>query len=352
MNDNSKHNHLDWLLIFLTVGLSLFGSLVIYSTQAYKQGTDWQQQLIMVLIGSVIMIRLSYFPYERLLQLHWWVYWFSNFLLVLVLFIGQTINGAQSWLNIAGFNFQPSELSKVTLIISLAAILHQKDASHISRLLPVALLVAVPWVLIMLQPDLGTGLVFGAIAFTMIYWANANLGWILLILSPLISAFLYNLLFPLWLVFVIAMILIAWFTLPLAIRGLWALVTLVVNLGAGEAAHILWDLLKPYQKARLTLFLNPEQDPLGGGYHLIQSKIAVGSGGLWGNGFLKGTQTYLNFVPEQHTDFIFSAIGDQFGFVGCLVILVAYWLICWRLVMIALQARDNFGSLLPLVYWA
>ncbi|HIK36376.1 MAG TPA: rod shape-determining protein RodA [Geminocystis sp. M7585_C2015_104] len=348
MNDNSKQNHLDWLLIVLIIGLSLFGTIVIYSTQAYKQGTDWQQQLIIVLIGSIIMMRLSYFSYERLLQLHWWIYWFSNSLLVLVLFIGQTINGAQSWINIAGFNFQPSELSKVALIISLAAILAQKDASHISRLLPIALLVAVPWTLIMLQPDLGTGLVFGAIALTMIYWANASLGWILLILSPLISAFLYNIVFPIWLVFLIGMIFIAWFTLPQAIRSLWALVTLVINYGAGQLGHILWDLLKPYQKARLTLFLNPEQDPLGGGYHLIQSKIAIGSGGLWGNGFLKGTQTYLNFVPEQHTDFIFSAIGDQFGFVGCLIILVIYWLICWRLVLIALQARDNFGSLIAI----
>ena len=111
----------------------------------------------------------------------------------------------------------------------------------------------------------------------------------------------------------------------------------------------MWNLLKDYQKARITLFLDPEQDPLGGGgYHLIQSRIAIGSGGLWGNGFMNGSQTQLDFVPEQHTDFIFSAIADQFGFVGSAVVLVLIWLVCWRLVYIATRAKDNFGSLIAI----
>lgn len=223
--------------------------------------------------------------------------------------------------------------------------MHFRDASRVSRLFPIASTVALPWLLIMAQPDLGTGLVFGAITFTMLYWANANLGWILLILSPLVSAFLFNLFLPAWLIFTVVMIIIAWFTLP---RGaIWALITLTVNYMAGILGHILWDLLKPYQKDRLTLFLDPEKDPLGG-YHLIQSRIAIGSGELWGNGLFEGTQTHLNFVPEQHTDFIFSAIGDQLGFVGAIATLIVYWFICLRLVIIANRARDDFGSLIAI----
>ncbi|AFZ54686.1 rod shape-determining protein RodA [Cyanobacterium aponinum UTEX 3222] len=343
---NHTNRSLDWFLITLVVGISGFGSLIIYTTQLYKQGSDWQQQLIMVVIGSAILLGLSYFPYELLLKFHWFTYGFTNLLLVAVIFFGTTINGAQSWIYIGSFNFQPSEFAKIGLIITLAALLHFRDASRVSRLFPIASTVALPWLLIMAQPDLGTGLVFGAITFTMLYWANANLGWILLILSPLVSAFLFNLFLPAWLIFTVVMIIIAWFTLP---RGaIWALITLTVNYMAGILGHILWDLLKPYQKDRLTLFLDPEKDPLGGGYHLIQSRIAIGSGELWGNGLFEGTQTHLNFVPEQHTDFIFSAIGDQLGFVGAIATLIVYWFICLRLVIIANRARDDFGSLIAI----
>lgn len=343
---NNTNKNFDWFLITLVVGLSSFGTLIIYSIQLYKQGTDWQQQLLMVVIGTGILLGLSYFRYELLIKLHWLIYGVTNLLLVAVIFFGTTVNGAQSWIYIGSFNFQPSEFAKVGLIITLAALLHRRDASRVSRLLPISATVALPWALIMAQPDLGTGLVFGAITLTMLYWANADLGWILLILSPLVSAFLFNLFFLGWLIFVVAMILIAWFTLP---RGaIWALITLTVNYLAGILGHVFWDLLKPYQKDRLTLFLDPEKDPLGGGYHLIQSRIAIGSGELWGNGLFQGTQTHLNFVPEQHTDFIFSAIGDQFGFLGSMAILLIYWLICLRLVIIASNARDDFGSLLAI----
>lgn len=344
----NETKNLDWLLISLVIGISGFGSLMIYTTQKYRGGTDWQSQLIMVVVGSIVLLGLSNYRYELLLKYHWLTYAITNITLVAVIFFGTTVNGAQSWINILGFQFQPSEFAKVGLIISLSALLHYRDASQINRLLPVFATVALPWVLIMIQPDLGTGLVFGAITLTMLYWANANLGWILLILSPLISAFLFNLALPIWFIFIITMILIAWFTLPPRFKHLWSLVTLFVNYLAGELGHILWDLLKPYQKDRLTLFLTPEKDPLGGGYHLIQSRIAIGSGKIWGNGFLDATQTHLNFVPEQHTDFIYTAVADQFGLVGGLAVIIVYWLICWRLVMIALRSRDNFGSLLAI----
>jgi rod shape determining protein RodA len=139
---------------------------------------------------------------------------------------------------------------------------------------------------------------------------------------------------------------ISWLTLPSRIIS--TLSALVINLGAVELGIVFWNILKDYQKDRLTLFLNPEHDPLGGGYHLIQSRIAIGAGGFWGKGWHQGTQTQLDFIPEQHTDFIFSAVGEQFGFIGCLVLLAVFWLICARLLWIAHTAKDNFGSLLAI----
>jgi rod shape determining protein RodA len=134
----------------------------------------------------------------------------------------------------------------------------------------------------------------------------------------------------------------AWKSLPWRIYG--SLGAIVVNLTSGGLGKIFWDFLKPYQKARITMFLNPDQDPMGGGYHLIQSRIAIGAGELWGQGLFKGTQTQLNFIPEQDTDFIFAAVGEELGFIGSIVVLALFWIICLRLVSIAQSAKDNFGS--------
>ncbi|MGF1541378.1 MAG: rod shape-determining protein RodA, partial [Pleurocapsa sp.] len=181
---------------------------------------------------------------------------------------------------------------------------------------------------------------------TMLYWANTNPGWLILLASPLVSAILYHVYLPGWLLWVLIMAGIAWLTLPVKIVS--TLSALAVNLAAVELGNIFWGLLKDYQKARLILFLDPEQDPLGGGYHLIQSRIAIGAGGLWGKGLYHGTQTQLNFIPEQHTDFIFSAVGEEWGFVGSIVLLIVFWTICMRLLWIANHAKDNFGSLLAI----
>ena len=137
---------------------------------------------------------------------------------------------------------------------------------------------------------------------------------------------------------------VAWVTLPS--RWISSVLTIVVNIASGYLGEIFWHILKDYQKARLTVFMDPEADPLGAGYHLIQSRIAIGAGGFWGQGLNQGTQTQLNFIPEQHTDFIFSAIGEELGFVGAICLLSTFLFICWRMVRVAKQAQTNFGSLL------
>jgi rod shape determining protein RodA len=179
-----------------------------------------------------------------------------------------------------------------------------------------------------------------------LYWANANPGWLLLLVSPLVAAILYSLNLPIWIVWVALMGIVAWLTLPS--RGVSSLVAIGVNLSAGLLGQVLWHILKDYQKDRLIVFLDPDKYPLGAGYHLIQSRIAIGAGELWGQGLNQGTQTQLNFIPEQHTDFIFSSIGEELGFVGSVCLLLMFLFVCWRVLRVACQAQNNFGSLLAI----
>lgn len=337
---------LDWLLLLTVMGLTILGSLAIRSTELSQDFNSWIQHLVIGGIGLVLALAIARWRYDILTEWYWFIYAITNVALLIVIFIGTTANGAQSWVTIGSFNVQPSEFAKVGMIITLAALLQERTASTLLAVFKALAITAVPWMLIMLQPDLGTGLVFGAITLGMLYWANANPGWLLLLVSPLVAAILYGVFLPAWFAWVALMIYVGWRTLPWPLYG--AVFAATINLIAGGLGHVFWGLLKDYQRDRLTLFLDPDKDPLGGGYHLIQSRIAIGAGGLWGRGLNHGTQTQLNFIPEQHTDFIFSAIGEELGFVGCLLVLVLFWLVCLRLVIIAQNSKDNFGSLLAI----
>jgi rod shape determining protein RodA len=336
--------NLDWFLLFLVVGLTVFAGVMIRSTELNQGLTDWRQHWLIGSIGLGLVFLLSRLRYEGLIQWHWLIYILTNISLISVMVIGASAKGAQRWISVGGFNVQPSEFAKVALIITLAALLHERPASTLSSIFRALSITAVPWGLIFLQPDLGTSLVFGVITMAMMYWGNANLGWIILMMSPVVSAILFNLFFNVWIIWAVAMVVIAWITLPW--RNIAALGALLINYLSGELGGVFWNLLRDYQKDRLILFLDPYKDPLGGGYHLIQSRIAIGAGQMWGQGLNEGTQTQLNFIPEQHTDFIFSAVGEEFGFVGSMIVLLIYWLICLRLVVIARGAKENFGSLL------
>lgn len=345
----------DWFLFSLVLGLTSFGGLMIYTTEIGQHDTTWLQHSVFGIVGVAIALFLSRWRYEYLLQWHWLIYAFTNLSLVAVMAIGATAKGAQRWITVGGFNVQPSEFAKLGLIITLAALLHARPASTVSAVFRALAVTMLPWTLVFLQPDLGTSLVFGAITLGMLYWGNANPGWLILLISPLLSAILFNVFFPAWLGCLAIVILLAWFTLPWRFFG--TVIAIVINFISGGLGGFLWGFLKDYQKDRLLLFLEPEKDPLGGGYHLIQSRIAIGAGELCGRGVNslgkmcgggvdEATQTKLNFIPEQHTDFIFSAIGEQLGFIGAIALLIAFWLICLRLVLIARSAKEDFGSLL------
>ncbi|MFM7889035.1 MAG: rod shape-determining protein RodA [Pseudanabaena sp.] len=337
----------DPMLLLFPILLTVLGGIAIYSSDYSAKRTEWWQHWVTGAVGLTAMFSIARFHYDRLLRLHWITYAITNISLILVLVIGTTALGAERWITIGGFNIQPSEFAKVGIIISLAAVMHDRPIQSPIDAFKAAWVTLPPWILIFLQPNLGTALVFAAITIGMLYWAGASGGWLALMFSPIVSAVLFSLYLPAWIVWVILMGVTAWISLPW-FRVVSSVIAVVVNLVAGQAGLILWNILHDYQKRRLLLFIDPNQDPLGAGYHVIQSRIAIGAGKLWGQGWLKGTQTQLNFIPEQHTDFIFSAIGEEFGFIGCICVLLLFVGICWRLLVIAVNARDNFGSLLAI----
>ncbi|MBD2099661.1 rod shape-determining protein RodA [Leptolyngbya sp. FACHB-261] len=369
---SSRHwLHLDWeklrrqwrdvdlLLLLFPIALTVLGSAEIHSSLTNVTTGNfhsyWLQHLITGAIGLGAALLIMRSAYNQLLSWHWILYGISNLLLVLVDLVGETEGGAQSWLGVGGFNIQPSEFAKLSVIISLAAVIHRMPIRSPQQMGIAISVVILPWILIFIQPDLGTALVFGAITIVMLYWGGAKLGWLTLLVSPLPSAILFGVLvdkglWPLWLIWVAAMGATAWQSLPWPRIG--TLIAVGVNLISGGLGKFFWNLLQPYQQIRLTIFTDPSQDPLDSGYHLIQSRIAIGAGELWGRGLMQGTQTQLNFIPEQHTDFIFSAVGEELGFIGALAVLVAFWLISWRLIIVAQNAREDFGSLLAIGVFA
>lgn len=298
--------NLDWWLIAAVLALMACGlGLIDSATHSYavSTGKAWhvQRQSLFMLVGVLLVVVSLKFDYHLLKNYAKHLYIFNLALLVAVILFGHSQLGAQRWIQIGPLSFQPSEFSKVLLIICLATFIDKRSEwlENFKDYLPVFAYIFVPFVLVMQQPDLGTSLTFIAILVGMIF----------------VSGFKYK-----------------WFA------SLFALGVTMMPL--------FWLILKDYQKNRIRVFLNPELDPFGSGYHVIQSKIAIGSGGLWGKGWMAGTQSQLNFLPENHTDFIFAVAGEEFGFVGTLLIILLYLIIIWRGVTIALNADDDFGTLL------
>jgi rod shape determining protein RodA len=334
----------DWILWGVPLGLTVLAGILIASTQRQADYADWYQHWIAAAVAMALGLLVARIPLEQLRILLWPIYGVTILSLVAVRFVGTSALGAQRWISIAGFHVQPSEFAKLGAILLLAGVLSRHPVERPVDLVRPLGLIGVPWFLVFIQPDLGTSLVFGAIVLVMLFWAGLPLPWLVLLLSPLLSAILAGTFAWALLAWIPLMGWLAWRSLPWKRVGL-AVVSGVQVLFAVITPQLWMHGLKEYQRDRLVLFLDPSKDPLGGGYHLLQSKVGIGSGGLWGTGLMHGLLTKLRFIPEQHTDFVFSAAGEELGFLGSALMVAAYALLCWRLIQIAVHARTDVESL-------
>jgi rod shape determining protein RodA len=335
----------DWMLWGIPIALTLLAGILIASTQRQADYADWYQHWITAGVGFGLGLVLARLPMDRLRLVQWPIYLATLISLVAVRFVGTSALGAQRWINIAGFHVQPSEFAKLAAILILAGVLSRYPVERPVDLVRPILLILPPWALVFFEPNLGTSLVFGAVLLVMLYWAGMPLAWLVLLLSPLITAIVAGVLPWGLVVWIPLMGWLAWRSLP------WKRIALAVVLAVESAFALitpqLWmHGLKEYQRDRLLLFLDPSKDPLGGGYHLLQSRVGIGSGGLWGTGLMHGSLTRLRFIPEQHTDFIFSALGEETGFVGSVLVVLGFALLVWRLLQIASHASTDVESLM------
>jgi len=334
----------DPVLWGIPIFLTLLAGVLIASTQRQSPLADWENHWITAVVALGAAVGLSRVALRHLQQLLLPVYIATLVSLLAVKLVGTSALGAQRWISIGGFNVQPSEFAKLAAILLLAGILAKHPIARPVDLLRPMAVISVPWAMVFIQPDLGTSLVFGAVLLAMLYWAGLPLEWLVLLISPLPTALIAGL-FPWGLIpWFAVLVLLAWRSLPW--KAIAVVVSLAINGLFAWITPLLWEHgLKDYQRDRLILFLDPTKDPLGGGYHLLQSTVGIGSGQIFGTGLMQGQLTKLQFIPEQHTDFIFSALGEEAGFIGCIVVLVAYLVWAWRLLQIAGQARSDFESL-------
>ena len=292
---------IDYILVFSIFVLGIVSIFAMYSTDGGELKYHTESHILRFFVFFAMFFILSFVQIRYWHQTSYLIYFIFFILLVGVKYFGLTSSGSQRWLNFYFMNLQPSELMKVGLILFLAKYYHRVSLENINKVkflfLPIVVLVA-PVLLVVMQPDLGTALLIAAGGLTVAWLAGVR-----------VKFFAYA-----------SLIFISF--LPIAI-----------------------SFLKPYQKARILTFLNPENDPLGAGYQIIQSKIAIGSGGIFGKGFLNGSQSYLDYLPEKHTDFIFTLFSEEFGFAGSVFILLLYGVIISRIIKIGHITRSNFGKL-------
>ncbi len=316
MFDRKLTQNFNWVLMGLTVALAIIGVMMVYS--AVTAGPDDVQkglvfkQIIWFASGFLMVLFLILVDYRSLEPWSNLIYVFCLCLLIFVFLIGKTAGGSRRWIELGFFSIQPSELMKIAIIITLARYYAKRitiGGLTLRNLFKPILIVAVPVVLILKQPDLGTAILLVLVAASVTLFAKIER------------------------------------------RSL-----IYLTASGVVCAPLIWFFLKDYQKQRILTFLNPDRDPLGTGYHIIQSKIAIGSGMIHGKGFLKGTQNALSFLPEQHTDFIFSVLAEEWGFLGAGVLLILLALIIILGINVAHSCRDPFGILLSvglavLIFW-
>lgn len=322
----------EWMIFGLLLFLLVIGIISIYTASSTRIGDDFLfanyyiKQFIWIIISMVILLLLLRTPNAIIEISIFPIYIFTMLLLILVLFLPE-IKGSHRWISLGLINFQPSELAKLFTILAISKLISKPFLSDGQILLRSFFITLIPVTLILLEPDLGTTLIFFVILFSILFVSDLPKFYLILLISPILSI---TFSFSIWIFIVYALLLIYILyrsNLDNVIIGFVS----VVNTFIFFITPIFWNNLKDYQQNRILTFINPMRDPFGAGYQIIQSKIAIGSGGIFGKGFLMGTQKNMNFLPEHHTDFIFSVIGEEFGFFGCAFILLIYLLFLYKI---------------------
>jgi len=369
---------IDYLLVVTVILTAVIGILMVYSAgfdpvDKVNSGL-YKKQVIWFLVGFAVMIALTFLNYKQLGDYSLYIYGFFILLLLLTFVVGKPIRNTRAWISFGAFSLQPSEFMKLGVIILLSKYLElrERDIRDFKELLVPSVVTLVPILVILLQPDFGTAMIFIPLLFTLLFVGGADVTHLLSIISiaaiallvPMIityrewvgdesSNLLLNFFRDYRLLLMVSGVLLAaavtakalhFFFLKKYYRRVYIPAT-IVSLGLFFSVAIS-HFLKDYQKKRILVFLNPDLDPHGSGYNIIQSKIAIGSGGLTGKGFLNGSQSQLGFLPEKSSDFIFSVVAEEWGFLGSVFLLVLLGIIVFRAIQISFQAKDKFGALL------
>ncbi len=369
---------IDYLLVFVVIAIILIGILMIYSAgfdpiDKVNNGL-FKKQIFWFIVGFLLMLALSMTNYKFLGDYSLYIYLFVLVLLLSTLVIGKPVRNTRAWLGLGYFSVQPSEFMKLALVIILAKYLElrERDINYLRELVIPFLLTIVPVFIILMQPDFGTAVIFIPLLFTMLFIGGADVSYLVSVISmaaialvvPMIltyrewigaegSNFLldffkdYRLLFMAsGILFVVSIVtfILHFFFVKKIYRKIYV-PSIVISVGL-FCSVIIQRFFKDYQKKRILVFLNPDLDPHGSGYNIIQSKIAIGSGGFFGKGFLNGSQSQLGFLPEKTSDFIFPVIAEEWGFVGAFLMIVLLGLVVLRGLQISLEAKDKYGALL------
>ncbi|MCK5816788.1 MAG: rod shape-determining protein RodA [Candidatus Marinimicrobia bacterium] len=345
---NLKISEIDIPSLILVFVLTGCGLIAIYSATSFIGAESNMQyfwkQMLGILGGFAMFMMLFSVRKSFLLSYAEVLYIVGTVLIILPFILSMVTSGTNRWINLGGFQIQPSEYMKFILIIMLAKVFSETRRSPLQAgyvLYPLGIL-AIPAILVFLQPDLGTTLIYGAIFTAMLFSSGYKLYYIFLIVAPFITMLAA---FNSW-VFLVWGITVAIVIFLNKKNILFSVGMFLMNILVGVMTPFFWNAIKPYQQQRILTMLNPHLDPMGAGYQVIQSQIAIGSGGLVGKGFMQGTQAHLNFLPEQHTDFIFSVISEEFGFIGITLILFVYCFLVLRWYRMAITAKSTFSAML------
>ena len=363
MINEGRFGRFDFPLFWCAMALWVAGIFLIFSaTHTNESGLlvgIYKQQIVWVVMAVVVIVATVSLPGRFFFGFAYVFYGLSLLILILAVVMGASAKGAERWIVVAGFKLQPSEFAKIGLLLALARYLSDNALSleRITSFIVPSLLIGIPFMLVLKQPDLGTAMVFCAMSIPMFFWGGLKLVEVFILISPAISMLLSAI--PLilsygsgsdwgassaipWGLFFLTLVAVLFVARP----HLFVMVgTVLANLFSATIITVLWRILKDYQKMRIISFVDPQHDPFGAGYQVIQSKVAIGSGFLFGKGFLNGTQTKLSFLPEQHTDFIFSVLGEQFGLFGCSIIIGLFLFLVARGYLITQSVRSRFFNL-------